>query len=137
MSKKSRLFTLMMKREKLLLRQKAHALDGLLTDQAKLAELNEKLANLLTENEHKAGPQTVQALRSRAHYGREMAEQKEFAKNRLEFLDIEIVTAQTRLAHSKQREQLLGEKAHAEHQDFIKEAEKVAEQLAPTRKVSF
>lgn len=73
-------------------------------------------------------------LRSKAWYGREMAQQREFAKNRLEFLGKEIETAQTRLAQSKQKEKILSERAVTERRVFAQEAEDKAERARPPRK---
>jgi hypothetical protein len=135
MSRKARLFELMMKREKLALRRKADALGALQADQGKLTDLDEKLEALLAENAAPGGVQSVHMLRSRAWYGREMAQQREFAKNRLEFLGKEIKTAQSKLAQSKQKEKILGEKAKAEHRLFAQEAEEKADQLRSPRKL--
>ncbi len=134
MSRKARLFELMVKREKLALRRKADALGGLVADHEKLADLDEKLASLLAENSATKGEQSVQMLRSKAWYGREMAQQREFAKNRLEFLGKEIETAQTRLAQSKQKEKILSERAVTERRVFAQEAEDKAERARPPRK---
>ena len=136
MPHKARLYELMMKREKLALRRKADALGGLVQDQSKLADLDEKLAVLLTESCAQKGAETVHSLRSRAWYGREMAGQREFAQNRLEFLGKEIETAQSRLAQSKQKEKILGERALTERKIFAQEAENNAEKLCPPGPVS-
>ena len=56
MSRKSRLYELMMKRETMRLRQKADALGGLVGDQTRLSDLDEKLADLILENSKNHGP---------------------------------------------------------------------------------
>jgi hypothetical protein len=135
MSRKSRLFELMMKRETLRLRQKADALGGLVGDQTRLSDLDAKLADLILENSKNHGTQTVSALRSQAFYGREMAEQREFAQNRLEFLGREIVTAQTQLAQSKQKEKMLEERAAHERRQLVQDALDLADRLRPAQKI--
>ena len=135
MSRKSRLFELMMKRETLRLRQKADALSGLVGDQTRLSDLDEKLADLIVENSKNHGTQTVSSLRSQAFYGREMAEQREFAQNRLEFLGREIETAQTQLAQSKQKEKMLEERAAQERRLLAQDALDLADRLRPAQKI--
>ena len=98
MSRTSRLYELMMKRETMRLRQKADALGGLVGDQTRLSDLDAKLAELIVENSQDRGTQTVSALRSQAFYGREMVEELVIAQNRLELLGREIETAQMQLA---------------------------------------
>jgi len=135
MSHKARLFELMMKREKLAMRQKSDALMGLVEDRGRLADLDSQLEKLIAQNVNKAGPQTVSALRSKAFYGREMAQQREFALNRLEFLAVEIETAQSKLSQSKQKEKILGERAAQEYRAFANENEEKAERLRAPRRV--
>jgi hypothetical protein len=135
MSRKSRLFELMMKRETLRLRQKADALSGLVGDQTRLSDLDEKLADLIVENSKNHGTQTVSSLRSQAFYGREMAEQREYAQNRLEFLGREIETAQTQLAQSKQKEKMLEERAAQERRLLAQDALDLADRLRPAQKI--
>lgn len=135
MSRKTRLLELMMKRETLRLRQKADALCGLVGDQTRLSDLDEKLADLILENSKNHGSQTVSALRSQAVYGREMAEKREFAQNRLEFLGREIVTAQTQLAQSKQKEKMIEERASQERRLLAQDALDLADRLRPAQKI--
>ena len=135
MSRTSRLYELMMKRETMRLRQKADALGGLVGDQTRLSDLDAKLAELIVENSQDRGTQTVSALRSQAFYGREMAEQREFAQNRLEFLGREIETAQMQLAQSKQKEKMLEERAARGRRLLAQDALDLADRLRPAQKI--
>ena len=135
MSRKTRLLELMMKRETLRLRQKADALCGLVGNQTRLSDLDETLADLIVENSKNHGTQTVSSLRSQAFYGREMAKQREFAQNRLEFLGREIETAQTQLAQSKQKEKMLEERAAQERRLLAQDALDLADRLRPAQKI--
>lgn len=134
MSRKARLFELMMKREKLASRQKAEALGGLVDDQSKLTDLDEKLAVLLELNTRKSGPQSVSALKSKAFYGREMAQQREFTQNKLSFLETEIETAQALLSQSMQKKKILQDRVQVEKRLFLQEAEERSELVRPERR---
>lgn len=127
MSHKARLYELMMKREKLAMRQKSDVLMGLVEDRTRLADLDSQLSELLAESTKKSGPLSVSALRSKAFYGREMAQQREFAVNRLDFLAVEIETAQSKLSHAKQKEKILAERVVSERRAFADEIEEQAE----------
>lgn len=127
MSHKARLYELMMKREKLAMRQKSDVLMGLVEDRTRLADLDSQLSELLAESTKKSGPLSVSALRSKAFYGREMAQQREFAVNRLDFLAVEIETAQSKLSHAKQKEKILAERVVSERRAFADKIEEQAE----------
>ncbi|CRK76126.1 hypothetical protein NIG5292_02183 [Nereida ignava] len=134
MSHKARLYELMMKREKLAMRQKSDVLMGLVEDRTRLADLDSQLSELLAESTKKSGPLSVSALRSKAFYGREMAQQREFAVNRLDFLAVEIETAQAKLSQAKQKEKILAERAVSERRAFANEIDEKAERLRNLRR---
>ena len=133
MSRKARLFELMVKREKLALRRKSDALNALINDHLSMQDLDSKLSKLLAENQVLSGIQTVQALRSKAWYGREMAQQQEFTSNRLEFLGTEIATGRSILAQNKQKERILSEKVLDERKVSAQEAEDRADKSIISR----
>ncbi|WP_177193429.1 hypothetical protein [Nereida ignava] len=124
----------MMKREKLAMRQKSDVLMGLVEDRTRLADLDSQLSELLAESTKKSGPLSVSALRSKAFYGREMAQQREFAVNRLDFLAVEIETAQAKLSQAKQKEKILAERAVSERRAFANEIDEKAERLRNLRR---
>ena len=134
MSHKARLYELMMKREKLAMRQKSDVLMGLVEDRTRLADLDSQLSELLAESTKKSGPLSVSALRSKAFYGREMAQQREVAVNRLDFLAVEIETAQAKLSQAKQKEKILAERAVSERRAFANEIDEKAERLRNPRR---
>ena len=134
MSHKARLCALMMKREKLAMRQKSDVLMGLVEDRTRLADLDSQLSELLAESIKKSGSLSVSALRSKAFYGREMAQQREFAVNRLDFLAVEIETAQSKLSQAKQKEKILAERAVSERRAFANEIDEKAELLRNPRR---
>ena len=134
MSHKARLYELMMKREKLAMRQKSDVLMGLIEDRTRLADLDSQLSELLAESTKKSGSLSVSALRSKAFYGREMAQQREFAVNRLDFLAVEIETAQSKLSQAKQKEKILAERAVSERRAFANEIDEKAELLRNPRR---
>jgi hypothetical protein len=133
MSHKARLYELMMKREKLAMRQKSDVLAGLVEDRTRLADLDRQLSELIAESTKGSGSLSVSALRSKAFYGREMAQQREFAVNRLDFLAIEIENAQSKLSHAKQKEKILAERAMTERRAFAQEIDEKAERLRSPR----
>ena len=133
MSRKARLFELMVKREKLALRRKSDALNALINDHVSMQDLDSKLLKLLAENQALSGTQTVQALRSKAWYGREMAQQQEFTSNRLEFLGKEIATGRSILAQNKQKERILSEKVLDERKVSAQEVEDRADKSIISR----
>lgn len=133
MSHKARLYELMMKREKLAMRQKSDVLAGLVEDRTRLADLDRQLSELIAESTKGSGSLSVSALRSKAFYGREMAQQREFAVNRQDFLAIEIENAQLKLSHAKQKEKILAERAMTERRAFAQEIDEKAERLRNPR----
>jgi len=60
MSRKARLYELMVKRENIELRRKAEVLNELISDQDVLRDLDQKLARMVEENQPEPGPQSVQ-----------------------------------------------------------------------------
>jgi len=127
MSRKERVFGLLVKREKISVRKKSEALNHLLNDYDKMQNLNRKLSILLSETNSKSGVETVQSLRSKAWYGREMAQQKEFTSNRLEFLNKEIEAGRSGLAINKQKERILIEKVIEERKNAAQTAQDLEE----------
>jgi len=133
MSRKARLFELMVKREKIELRRKSEALNTLLSDYDTMQNLDEKLVKMLRENHPKQGPQSVYAWKSKAWYGREMARQQEFTSNRLEFLGQEIITNRNLLAQNKHKERIILDRALQERKTALIENEDRAEKSRPPR----
>ncbi|MBT7342295.1 MAG: hypothetical protein HN805_02050, partial [Rhodobacteraceae bacterium] len=60
MSRKARLYELMVKRENIELRRKSEVLNELISDQDVLRDLDQKLAKMVEENQPEQGPQSVQ-----------------------------------------------------------------------------
>jgi serine phosphatase RsbU (regulator of sigma subunit) len=131
MSRKARLYELMVKRENIELRRKSEVLNELISDQDVLRDLDQKLAKMVEENQPEQGPQSVQTLRSKAWYGSEMARQQEFTANRLEFLDQEIVTNRSLLVENKNKERIIADKALEHRKSLARDKEQLVENLMP------
>jgi len=136
MSRKARLYELMVKRENIELRRKAEVLNELISDQDVLRDLDQKLARMVEENQLEPGPQSVQTLRSKAWYGREMARQQEFTASRLEFLGQEIVTNRNLLSQNKNKERIIAQKALENRKAEALDKDQRAETLMPSKPIS-
>ncbi|MDB4235081.1 hypothetical protein OAI26_02850 [Sulfitobacter sp.] len=133
MSRKARLFELMVKREKIELRLKSETLTELINDYDTMQKLDQKLSKMLEANHPEQGPQSVHALRSKAWYGCEMAQQQEFTSSRLEFLGQEIITNRNLLAQNKHKERIISDRALQERKAALTNNEDQAEKLLPPR----
>ena len=110
MTRKEHLLKLMQKKEQLRMRQQANTV-GSLTQQVDASKsLIDRLANLQAENLETDKLMTPQSLRSRSWYGRYVAEQKELAQSRLEFLAEELTGARKQLAKSNNRKSILNDR---------------------------
>ena len=133
MTRKEHLLKLMQQKEQLKMRQQANTV-GSLTQQVDASKsLVDRLTNLQTENLDTEKLMTPQSLRSRSWYGRYVAEQKELAQSRLEFLAEELTGARRQLAKSNNRKSILNERFVAARQEREEDADNRREGLMPPR----
>lgn len=135
MTRKEHLLKLMQQKEKLKMRQQANTV-GSLTQQVDASKsLVDRLTNLQTENLDTDKLMTPQSLRSRSWYGRYVAEQKELAQSRLEFLSEELTGARSQLAKSNNRNSILNDRFMTARSEREEDTEKRQEGLMPPRQV--
>lgn len=135
MTRKEHLLKLMQQKEKLKMRQQANTV-GSLTQQVDASKsMVDRLTNLQTENLDTDKLMTPQSLRSRSWYGRYVAEQKELAQSRLEFLSEELTGARSQLAKSSNRNSILNDRFMTARSEREEDTEKRQEGLMPPRQV--
>lgn len=135
MTRKEHLLKLMQKKEQLRMRQQANTV-GSLTQQVDASKsLIDRLANLQAENLETDKLMTPQSLRSRSWYGRYVAEQKELAQSRLEFLVEELTGVRKQLAKSNNRKSILNDRFMDARNEREEEVDKRREGQMPPRQV--
>lgn len=135
MTRKEHLLMLLQKKEQLKMRQHANAVDSLTQQVDASKSLINRLTNLQADNLDTDQLMTPQSLRSRSWYGRYMAEQKELAQGRLEFLAEELTGARKQLAKSNNRKSILTDQCTNARHEREEADEKIRDGLMPPRQV--